>query len=88
VTLAGVSVSGATPVPVSATVCGLSIEVSLTLSVPVLVPAAVGANLTLIVQVAPAKTLAAQLLVWLKSPLAKILVIVSVVGRWLVRVTA
>jgi hypothetical protein len=43
---------------------------------PVLVPAAVGLKVTLRVQLAPAATLEPQVLVWEKSPLALMLVIV------------
>jgi hypothetical protein len=60
------------PVPESATVCGLPEAVSITASAPVLAPAAVGANVTLIVQPAPAGRELPQLLVWLKSPVAAI----------------
>jgi hypothetical protein len=43
---------------------------------PVLVPVAVGLKVTLRVQLAPAATLEPQVLVWEKSPLALMLVIV------------
>lgn len=49
-------------------------------------PVAVGVKLTLIVQVAPARTVAPQLLVWLKSPEAMTLEMVSDLGRLLVSV--
>jgi len=42
---------------------------SLTLSVALLVPLAVGENVTLMVQLAPRATELPQLLVWAKSPL-------------------
>jgi len=60
--LAGcVVIEGATadvvePVPVSEIVCGLLEALSVSVSVPVRVPAAVGVNFTLIVQLAPAVT--------------------------------
>jgi hypothetical protein len=47
------------------------------LSVPVLVPAAVGLKVTAMVQLAPALTLLPQVLVWEKSPLAVMLEMVS-----------
>jgi hypothetical protein len=58
------------PVPLSATLCGLSEALSEMLRVPVLVPLATGLKVTEIVQLAPALTLVPQLLVWEKSPLA------------------
>jgi hypothetical protein len=60
--LAGcVVIDGATaevvdPVPVSEIVCGLLVALSVSASVPVRVPAALGVNFTLIVQLAPAAT--------------------------------
>jgi CRISPR/Cas system-associated exonuclease Cas4 (RecB family) len=51
------------PVPVKATVCGLPLALSFTVSVPVLAPVAVGVKVTLMVQVAPAATLVPQVLV-------------------------
>ena len=44
---------------------------------PVLVPVAVGLKVTLRVQLAPAVTLEPQVLVWEKSPLAAMLVMLS-----------
>jgi hypothetical protein len=59
--LVGESVTGARPVPVSAAVC---VPASSTIvSVPVALPAAVGANETEMAQEAPAATLAVQVLV-------------------------
>jgi len=55
--------TGPTPVPVRLAVCGLFVALSVTLSVAVRVPAAVGLKVTLIVQFAPAATLAPQLFV-------------------------
>jgi hypothetical protein len=49
------------PVPVKATVCGLPVALSATFKVPVRVPAAVGVNKTLIVQLPPAARLPAGL---------------------------
>ena len=65
--------AGAKPVPLSETICGLPAASSATLSVPVRVPPAVGVNVTLIVQFAPAARLVPQLLVSAKSPLAVML---------------
>ena len=42
------------PVPLKVTVCGLPLALSVMVRVPVTVPAAVGVNVTLIVQVPPA----------------------------------
>ena len=58
------------PVPVSATVCGLPTALSVMVTTPVLVPVAVGLKVTLRVQLAPAATFEPQVLVWEKSPLA------------------
>ena len=52
--LVGVTVTGTTPFPVSATVCGLLMAPSVNVKVPERVPVVVGANVTLTVQVAPA----------------------------------
>src|ERR1700682_5807814 len=46
--------SGGVVVPVSDTVCGLPVALSMMVKVPMRVPAAVGVNVTLIVQLAPA----------------------------------
>ena len=58
----------ATPVPVRLTVCGLPEALSEMESDAVRDPIAVGANVTLRLQLAPAATLAPQVLVWAKSP--------------------
>jgi hypothetical protein len=55
--------AGATPVPVKAAVCGLPLALSFMVSVPVLVPVAVGVKVTSIVQLAPTATLVPQVLV-------------------------
>ena len=57
------------PVPVSDTFCGLLEAESVSVSVPVRVPPAVGVKVTLTVQLAPAARLLPQLLVCEKSPL-------------------
>jgi hypothetical protein len=53
---------------VSETVCGLPAASSLTASVAVRVPPAVGANVTLIVHEPPAASVEPQVLLWPKSP--------------------
>ena len=60
--------AGAPPVPVRVTDCGLPVALSLMATVAVRVPGAVGAKVTLIVQLPPAATELPQLLLWLKSP--------------------
>lgn len=75
------------PVPVRLAVCGLLLALSVTVSVPDRLPTTVGVNVTLIVHFAFSATDAPQVLVWAKSPLTATLVMVSVVGRLLVRVT-
>ena len=64
--------TGARPVPLRPTVWGLLLALSVSVSVPVRVPAAVGRKVTLIVQPAPAATEPAQVLVSAKSPLVVI----------------
>src|SRR5271169_4941115 len=56
------------PVPDSATVSGLPGALDATDSVPLAAPLAVGANLTLTVQVPPAAMEVPQVLVWLNGP--------------------
>jgi hypothetical protein len=51
-----------TPVPVSGITCGLACVVSVRVSVPLLAPRAAGANVTLMVQFCPGKSLVMQLL--------------------------
>src|SRR5258708_4233899 len=58
------------PIPVRLTDCGLPEALSVMLRVPVRLPDAVGVNVTLMVQFAPAATELPQVLVWAKSPLA------------------
>ncbi len=76
-----------TPVPLKATDCGLPGALSAIDNVPVRVPICVGLNVTLIVQLARGATLEPQLWVWLKSRLAVMLVMLSVVLPKLVSVT-
>ena len=64
--------AGVTPVPLSATVCGLPLALSLMLTLALRVPVAVGVKVTLMVQEAPAASVLeplGQVLVWAKSPL-------------------
>jgi hypothetical protein len=69
----GVAVGvAATPVPLSATVCGEPMILSEIVTVPVRLPTAVGLKVTEIVQPAPAAMLAPQVLVSEKSPEAPI----------------
>src|SRR5579862_1365215 len=53
VRLVGDTVVGATPAPVRAAVCGLLVALSVTVSVPLAGPRAVGVNVTRMVQLAP-----------------------------------
>ncbi len=72
VKLVGLTVRGASPVPVSLTSCGLVDALSLTVSAPVMEPRLVGLNVTLMVQLLLAASELPQLLVCEKSPLASI----------------
>ena len=74
-------------VPVILEVCGLPLALSVTLTVPVMVPTAVGAKLTVIVQLLPAARLEPQVLVTVYFLLMVMLVIVSAAVPVLVRVT-
>jgi hypothetical protein len=49
---------GAVPVPVSVTFCGLEVPVSVTVRVPLRAPRALGVNVTEMVQLAPAASVA------------------------------
>jgi len=60
------------PVPLSATLCGLSRALSEMVRVPVLVPPATGLKVAEIVQLAPTLTLVPQVLLWEKSPVVVI----------------
>jgi hypothetical protein len=80
--------AGATPVPVSVTVCGRRVALSVMVSAPVLVPGAVGVNVTLTEQellngIGEADT---QVLVSAKSPEATTFVTASPGAPVLVRV--
>ena len=80
VTLAGVTaiaVNCGVAVPLSVTICGLLFAVSVIVRVPLRTPVAVGANATLMTQLAPAVRLAGQALVCVKSVLVTMLPIVK-----------
>jgi hypothetical protein len=79
--------TGAVPVPVRLTdwVAGLALSVMVT--APVLVPVAVGLKVTLSVQLALAARLEPQVLVWEKSPLVVMLVMLRAALPVLLRVT-
>src|SRR6516225_7791717 len=66
------------PVPFSGTVCGLPVRLSDTESVPVRLPKVLGANETLMGQLAADAKSAAQVLVSAKSPVAPMLAMFSV----------
>ena len=78
--------------PVRLAVWGLLVALSVTVKVPLRVPVAVGEKVTLMMQLAPAATLAPQLLVCAKSPLlvpAKAMLVIPSAVLWeLVSVTA
>jgi hypothetical protein len=57
--------AGSVPVPDSATVCGLPQALSLTATVPVLGPVAVGVKVTVMVQLSPGAIVPTQALAWL-----------------------
>ena len=77
----------AAPVPVSATVCGLPVALSVTVIVPGWLPVAVGVKVTLMVQLAAGATEVPQVLVWAYCVLAVMLVRFSNAVPVLVRVT-
>lgn len=90
VKLVGVNVAWAVPVPVSGTVCGLLFALSVIVIAPVRVPVAVGVKVTLILQFAPAASVAPQgfgLVTRAKSPLATMLLMDNVPLPLLVMVT-
>jgi len=75
------------PVPLRATFCGLPGALSETVTLPVKVPPAAGVKVIEMIQLAPALTLAPQVLVWAKSPLTIKPVMLSGPSPVLVRVT-
>lgn len=77
--LAGVNVTCALPVPVSATLCGLPGALSVIVTAPVRVPICVGVNVTLNLQLPPTGSVLPQVLVLMaKSPLAAMLLMFNV----------
>ena len=76
----------AVPVPVRETVWGVPEALSEIVTAPVRAPAAVGVKVTLMAQLAPAASDAPQLLLWAKSPLAAMPVIVRAALPVLLRV--
>ena len=79
------------PLPDKLTACGLPLALSLMLSEAVSLPLAVGVNVTLIVQLAPAASELPQVLVWAKAlalaPVIATLVMLNVAVPLFVRVT-
>ncbi len=80
--------TGTVPVPVKPALCGLPLALSVTVSVPVRVPEAVGVKVTLIAQCVPGARAPPQLFVWPKSPFTAMLVTLSDAPPVLVSVTA
>jgi hypothetical protein len=72
VRLAGLNVTGSMPVPSSATLCGDPGAFVLTRAEPVLVPAAAGVKVIVSLHLPPAASVAPQLCVTAKSPVADI----------------
>ncbi len=70
--------TGAVPVPVRLMVWVVGLALSVMVTAPVRVPTAVGLKVTLKVQLPPTTTLEPQVLVWEKSPLTVMLVMLSV----------
>jgi hypothetical protein len=65
----GMASAKSSPVPLSVTVWGLLLALSVNVSVPLRLPVALGVKVTLMVQLAPGANELAQVLVWAKSPL-------------------
>jgi hypothetical protein len=78
---------GAVPVPVRVTVCVAGLALSVMVIEPLREPVAVGVKVTLRLQLALAARLEPQVLVWEKSPLAVMLVMLRVALPVLLRVT-
>src|SRR2546423_1525863 len=87
-TLEAVHEDPVAPVPERVTVCGLLGSESVSVSVPLRVPAAVGVKVTFTVQLTPAPRLVPQVLVCEKSPLAALEVKLTGLAVSLVTVTA
>jgi hypothetical protein len=78
---------GAVACPLRLTDCGEPVALSVTLSLPPRAPAAVGAKVTAIMQLAPMATEEPQVLAWAKSPVAAIWVTFNAAVPLLVNVT-
>ena len=87
VKLVGVKVSGAIPVPVIFTTCGLGVAPSLKVNAPVIAATTLGLKVTFTVQLLFTASELGQLLVSEKSPLATIELIGKAPDPVLVRVT-
>jgi hypothetical protein len=81
------SAGGNTPVPLRLIVCGLPAPDDVIVIAPVRVPVVVGVNVTVTVQDAFCANVAAQLFVWLKSPVAGETAIVETLPLFAVSVT-
>ena len=82
------NVTGAVPVPLRETVCGLVIALSVKVRAPVAAPSPAGVNVTPTVQVPLAAMLAPHVLVAIPNgPVATMLLMLSAVLRRLVTVT-
>ena len=79
--------TGAVPVPVRLTVCVAGLALSVMVKEPFLEPLAVGVKVTLKVQLALAARLEPQVLVWEKSPLTVMLVMLRTALPVFLRVT-
>src|SRR3954447_12477893 len=79
--------AGCVPIPVRATVCGASGASCANESVPLRVPVEFGRKVTDALQLAPAESVAGQLFVWAKSPVAETFAIASAAPPTFVRVT-
>src|SRR5436305_136269 len=72
-------VGAAVPAPESVTLCGLPAALSVIVTAPVRVPVAVGVNVRLMAQFAPAASDVPQVVVCAKSPMAAMPVMVRAV---------
>ena len=80
-------VAGATPVPLKEIRCGLLFALSVIVTCPVREPAAVGVNVMLMVQLPRPGTELPQVLVWAKSPVIAIPLMLKAVDELLLSVT-
>ena len=85
--LVGLNETGRIPVPFTVIVCGLFGALSVIVTVPDCAPVAVGENVMLILQVAPAAILVPQVFTWLKGAAVAMLMLVSATLWLLVRMT-